>query len=89
MEIRWDISRRIAPVILNTTTHPSERAVVWKNHQTGSVAYPPMNNVPMPERYSRGGYERVELDSLSKNDKFCRDHNVTNEKTTYNSGNGV
>ena len=89
MEIRWDISQRVAPVTIPSTVHPREQAVVWHNERTGSVAYPPMNNVPMPERYSANGYERKELNTLAKLDKFCKDKNVTNEKTTYNSGNGV
>lgn len=83
MEIRWDISRRPIQVATGSAVHSSERAVVWRHPLTGSVAYPGMNNAPMPERYRKSGYERVELDSLHKLDKFSKENNVSSEIANF------
>lgn len=83
LEIRWDISRRSTPLITNNTTHKSELAVVFRHPVTGSTAYPGVNNRPMPERYRRAGYETVELNSLSKLDKFCKEKNLINEAANF------
>lgn len=63
--------------------HSSERAVVWMNRATGSVATPPVNNAPMPARYRDNGYERVEFDSLQSLDRFCKSRNLVNEAAHY------
>ena len=70
------------------TVHPSERAVVWMNRATGSVATPPLNNVPMPARYANSGYERVEFESLHSLDRYCKERKLVNAKASFdNSGN--
>lgn len=64
-----------------------ERAVVWFNPKTGSVAYPPVNNVKMYPRYANNGYERLEFTSLSQLDRFCKERKLINEKANFdNSG---
>lgn len=88
MDRRWDISRRPIGVAKNTTVHPRERAVVWHNPKTGQTAYPPQNDVPMPERYERQGYQRVEFDGLRKLDRFCRENKVSNEGVEFDR-NGI
>ena len=71
----------------SATIHPRERAVVWANSKTGSVAYPPANDAPMPRRYSSNGYERVEMTSLRQLDDFCKRRGLVNEKASFdNSG---
>ena len=70
------------------TVHPKERAVVWVNKKTGSVAYPPANDAPMPARYAGNGYERVEFSNLHSLDSFCASKKLVNEKASFdNSGN--
>ncbi len=82
-EIVYSTARR-----RNATVHPSERAVVWMNRATGSVATPPLNNVPMPLRYSANGYERVEFESLHSLDRYCKERKLVNAKASFdNSGN--
>lgn len=82
MVILWSSeSRRLV------TVHPNERAVVWMNRKTGSVAYPPVNNVGMPDRYKNNGYRRVEFKNLHALDRFCSDRKLVNEKASFdNSG---
>lgn len=81
-EILWQTDRT-----RSATVHSRERAVVWHNPRTGSVAYPPANNISMPDRYANGGYRRVEFDNLHSLDKFCKDRNLTNDKASFdNSG---
>ena len=83
-EIEWHTPR----IGQRISVHSSERAVVYRNPRTGSIAYPPVNNEPMPERYAKGGYERVELDTLHKLDTFCAQNKLVNEKASFdNSGN--
>ena len=77
-EILWQTDRTRA-----ATIHTRERSVVWLNRKTGSIAYPPANNLPMPDRYSNGGYERVEFESLHSLDKFCKSRNLINDKAHF------
>jgi hypothetical protein len=69
--------------------HASERAVVFRHPGTGSIAYPGVNNRPMPKRYAKAGYEKVEMDSLHKMDSFCTEQGVSNEQIDFNSGNDI
>jgi len=66
--------------------HPRERAVVWYNPQTGRHSTPGRNDVPMPERYRKAGYERREFETLRDLDKYCKANKLVNEKANYNSG---
>lgn len=70
---------------VTASVNAKERAVVWANAKTGSIAYPPLNDAPMPERYSKNGYERVEMTSLRQLDTFCKQRGLTNEKASYDS----
>lgn len=65
--------------------HEKERAVVWRDPRTGTVAYPARNDSPMPQRYREAGYERHELGTLRELDRFERANNVVNEKGHYDS----
>lgn len=79
-------STRRAPVF--AAVHSRERTVVYRNPKNGHVAYPGRADVPMPSRYKKAGYERVEFDSLKKLDKFCVEKKVTNEKASFDDGSG-
>lgn len=69
------------------SVHNSERSIVWRNPRNGHIAYPGRNDVPMPERYRKHGYEKHELSTLRSLDKFCSEQRVTNEKASFdNSG---
>ena len=81
MEILWTAPSRAH------TVHPRERAVVWYDPRTGRHATPGRNDVPMPERYARQGYERREFASLHDLDTFCKSNNLVNQRAHYdNSG---
>lgn len=85
MEIRWDISRRPIAVAMNPTLHPSDRVVVYRNPKTGNIAYPGANNQPMPERYRKDGYERLEMTTANGVKKFCKENKVRNERLDFDS----
>lgn len=59
----------------------SERSkvVVYLNPETGKIAYPGRNDVPMPDRYARRGYEVKEMRSLAEVTAFEKKHKVLNE----------
>lgn len=80
MDIAW--KRRSAPYI---GIHPSERAVVWYNPATGKHATPGQNNIPMPDRYRKAGYERREFTTLRELDSYCKTENVVNERANFDS----
>ena len=65
-----------------------ERAVVWENPQTGEVRYPPKNDVPIPERYSKVGFQRRELNSLKEIQRFEKEKGVKSEIAWYDKGTG-
>ena|SRR2546426_12208469 len=87
-EILWsDPSHRYFAV------HPAERVVLWRNPRTGRVAYPGRNNTPMPERYRKLGYERVELPNLRsverfENESHAAGHGVRSEIAWFDAGTG-
>lgn len=70
------------------TVAPFERCVVWKHPITGEVRYPGRNDVPMPQRYQRAGYQRHELTSLRALQQFERERGVVNEAVHYDRGSG-
>jgi hypothetical protein len=80
MEILWGATPR--PWI---GIHPRERAVVWYDPKTGRHATPGRNNVPMPSRYAKAGYERREFTTLRELDSFCKTNRLVNERANYNS----
>lgn len=65
--------------------HPSERAVVWFDPKTGKHATPGRNDVPMPDRYRKWGYERREFTTLRELDTFCKANNIVNQRGSYDS----
>lgn len=65
--------------------HAKERAVVWRHPQTGEVAYPGRNDIPMPVHYQARGFERHELPTLRDLDRFQSRQGVVNEKAHYDS----
>ena len=69
----------------HTGIHPRDRAVVWYNPETGKHATPGRNDIPMPDRYRKAGYERREFETLRSLDNYCKSNNLVNEKAHYNS----
>ena len=86
MEIWYGMGLRRAA---EASVHSTERTVVFRNPKTGSIAYPGRTDVSMPERYRKGGYEKVEMHSLRELDKFCKDNNLMNHKANFNDGSGA
>ena len=65
--------------------HPKDRAIVWFDPKTGKHATPGRNDVPMPDRYRRAGYERREFTTLRELDSFCKSSNLVNQQAHYNN----
>jgi len=87
-EILWS-----DPTHRHTAAHPRERVVLWRHPKTGQVAYPGRNDAPMPERYRRLGYERVELTTLRSVERFEREsaalgYGVRSEIAWFDRGTG-
>lgn len=76
------------PRQFDTAFHSSETTVVWEHPGTGQVAYPGKNNIPIPERYARMGYQRKEIRSLREVEKFEREKGVLNERAWFDKGSG-
>jgi hypothetical protein len=72
-------------VIAAATT---ERCVVWQNAQTGEVRYPGRNDVPIPERYAKQGFERREMPTLASLRRFENERGVVNEAAHWDRGSG-
>lgn len=72
----------------STAFDGAETTVVWRNPQTGEVAYPGQNNIAMPDRYARRGFERTELRSLRQVEQFEKAHGVRNERAWFDKGSG-
>ena len=73
--------------------HPRERIILWRHPKSGRVVYPGRNDAPMPERYRKLGYERVELSSLRSVERFEKEshaagHGVRSEVAWYDKGSG-
>ena len=62
--------------------------VVWEHPQTGEVAYPPSNDVAMPDRYSTRGFVRREMRSWAAVRRFEREKGVVSEAQHYDKGSG-
>lgn len=73
----------------SAAAHPRDRTVVWQDPITGEVKYPPTNDMAMPSRYKKRGFQRVEFESARDVEKFEKQNNVRCEKLWYNSGNGM
>ena len=63
--------------------HSKDVMVVWEDPQTGKVLYPPRNDVPIPERYQKLGYQRKELNTLKEVERFEAQHGVRNESIWF------
>ena len=72
----------------HASVRASERSVVWYNPKTGKHHTPGRNDVPIPDRYAKRGYERKEFTTLHDLDTFCKRENLVNEKASYDSGSG-
>lgn len=83
LEILWTAERA-----RDAAVHGRERTVVWKHPGTGEVRYPGRNDVDMPERYRREGFERHEVPSLRALEAFERQHRVRSEKAWFDPGTG-
>ena len=68
--------------------HTRERAVVYTNPATGETVYPGQNNLDMPVRYKRQGFERRELNSLREIEKFEKEAGVRSEVAWFDRGTG-
>ena len=80
--------RSIRCIPTHHSIHARERAVVWQHPVTGEVTYPPQNDVPMPARYAKQGFQRRELNSLKEVEAFEREQGVRSEKAWFDSGSG-
>lgn len=85
LEIAWQHS---GPPENARALSPSETTVVYRHPRTGKVIYPGRNDRPMPSRYQKAGYERLELASLQAVDRFSKAHHVVNERAHYDRGSG-
>lgn len=70
-----------------TAFDASETTVVYMNAQ-GEVNYPGRNDVPVPDRLRKQGFERVELRSLREVERFESKHGVRNERAWFDKGSG-
>jgi hypothetical protein len=67
--------------------HSSERAVIYRNPQTGEVRVPGRADRPIHPKYQAAGFtERVELDSGPKIRKFEKETGLIHESSNYDSG---
>ena len=68
--------------------HPSEAAVVWRHPGTGDVKFTARNDVPIPERYRRQGYERFEMRNLRHLEKLEKATGTRSERAWFDRGSG-
>lgn len=61
---------------------------IWEHPQTGEVAYPPSNDVEMPERYRSRGFVRRTMRSWAEVRRFEREKNVVSEAEHFDKGSG-
>jgi hypothetical protein len=64
--------------------HSSERAVVYYHPETGQHVTPARADQPIPEVYSRQGFERREIMSMTQ---WERESGSVHEATNFNPGN--
>lgn len=67
--------------------HASE-AVVLYEHPTKGVRWPGRNDVPMPARYVKDGFERKEYRSLADIRSIEKKHKVVSEIANFDRGSG-
>ena len=81
----WTITDHMPPA-----SHPSERSIVYISAKEGGrVQYPGRNDVPVPDRLKRRGYERVEM-SPRELRQFEKSHHVVNERMHFDrNGRGM
>lgn len=72
----------------HASVRASQRSVVWYNPKTGRHRTPGRNDVPIPDRYAKLGYERKEFTTLHDLDAYCKRENLVNEAAHYNKGSG-
>jgi len=65
--------------------HPMERAVVFRNPQTGEIRTPARNDTDMPDSYKRAGFERVEIDTHQKRRELEKEGHMM-EAAYYDNG---
>lgn len=64
----------------NAGLHTSEKPVLYIHPVTGQIEFPMRNDRPIPDRYSRQGFERKEFNSYQEHKKFCKDNGLVNQK---------
>ena len=74
--------------IRTAACHPSETCVVYYSPKEGKYQYPARNDIPVPGRLQKRGYERVEMRSLSDIQRFEKKHGVVNERIWFDKGSG-
>ncbi len=67
------------------TWSEKDKVVIYRNPETGEIAYPGRNDVPMPPRYAKRGFEEKELRSLAQVTAFEKEHKVVNEAMHFDS----
>ena len=68
--------------------HPSEAAVVWRHPGSGDIKFTARNDVPIPERYARAGYERYEARNLRSLEKIEKATGTRSERAWFDRGSG-
>ena len=68
--------------------HPMERAVIFRNPQTGEIRTPARNDADMPESYRAAGFERVEVSNHQIRRELEREGHVM-EAAYYDNGSGT
>lgn len=67
------------------TWSEKDKVVIYQNPETGQIAYPGRNDVPMPARYAKRGFQEKELRSLAQVTAFEKKHKVVNEAMHFDS----
>jgi hypothetical protein len=80
MDILWS-----APKRTYIGLHPWDRPVIYVDPKTRKHITPMRGDVPMPERYRKWGYERVELSTGREIDAHCKRNNLVHERMNYDS----
>lgn len=65
--------------------HESERAIVFRNPQTGEVRIPGRADRPMHPKYAAAGFVREELPHLSDVRKLEKEKGLVHEATNYDN----
>lgn len=65
-----------------------ERAVIFRNPETGEIRTPARNDADMPESYRQAGFERVEVSNHQIRRELEREGHVM-EAAYYDNGSGT